>query len=104
MTDYTKILPKLDYSQAVEVKDFQCPECGKSGIDGWKQDKPNLVGWCDTEWGFMMIVECPHCFTKYRFHGTSNYSKKSDIGAFNHSIHLYLLAEYFANSKEFMNQ
>ena len=32
MKFYTNILPKMDVSQVFEVKDFICPECGKSAI------------------------------------------------------------------------
>mgnify|MGYP004550594049 CR=1 FL=1 len=30
----------------------------------------NIIGWCDTPYGYMMVCECKKCFTKYRFHGT----------------------------------
>ena len=101
MKEYVKILPKMDASVAYEVKDFICPECHKSAISGFNgESKPKLVGWCDTDWGYMMIVECPHCFEKYRFHGTSLQREKHDLDAFNHAIHLYVLADYFSNSKE----
>ena len=101
MKIYTDILPKMDASQATEVKDFVCPECGKSAISGFNgEEKPTLVGWCETDYGYMMIVECPKCFTKYSFHGTANFNDKFDIAAFNHSIHLYVLGKYFSNSDE----
>lgn len=101
MFEYTKILPKFDASQAYESKDFICPECRKSGIGYPELKKPALVGWCDTEWGYMMIVECQDCFTKYMFHGTALYKQKHDIDAFNHSIKLYLMSDYFSNSSSF---
>ena len=100
MKRYTQLLQKMDASQAYEVKDFICPECRRSGINYFGLDKPKLVGWCDTDWGFMMIVECQSCFTKYRFHGTSSYDKKGDIDAFDHAIHCYVLADYFSNNDE----
>ena len=101
MKEYVKILPKMDASVAYEVKDFICPECGKSAIDGFNgESKPKLVGWCDTDWGYMMIVECPHCFEKYRFHGTDLQSEKHDLDAFNHAIRCYVIGDYFSNSKE----
>ena len=77
---YTEILPKMDASQAIEVKHYTCPECGESAIDDVgslkPKEKPALVGWCDTDWGLQMIVECPKCFTKYRFHGTADLATK----------------------------
>lgn len=30
----------------------------------------NIIGWCDTPYGYMIVCECKKCFTKYRFHGT----------------------------------
>lgn len=101
MTQYIEILPKLDASVAIDAKDFVCPECRKSAISGFNGEvKPKLVGWCDTDWGYMMIVECPLCFEKYRFHGTSLQREKHNLDAFNHAIHLYVLANYFSNTNE----
>lgn len=95
---FIEILPKMDASQAEISIDFMCPECAKSGINYDGYEKPNLVGWCDTEFGYMMICECPKCFTKYRFHGTA--VNKNDDFAFEHAIRCYVLAGYFANSEE----
>lgn len=96
--NYIDIIPKMDASVAIEARDFSCPECGKSGINYPNMDKPQLVGWCDTEWGFMMIVECPHCFTKYRFHGAA--VNKDNLVTFEHAIRCYVLAGYFSNSEQ----
>lgn len=96
--NYIDILPKLDASVATESRDFMCPECSNSGIDYPRMDKPKLIGWCDTEWGYMMIVECPHCFTKYRFHGSS--VNKTELFTFEHAIRCYVLARYFSNAEE----
>ena len=100
MKEYTEILPKMDASVAEYSGSFSCTNCNKSGIDYPYLDKPKLVGWCETDYGFMMIVECPHCFQKYRFHGTTSYRERVDLYAFNHAIHLYVIANYFANCDE----
>jgi len=94
------LIPKMDASQAIEVKDYMCPECGDSGIDMPGKEKPALVGWCDTDWGYQMILECPKCFTKYRFHGTAGMGDQKDINKFEGALRCYLLADYFSNSKE----
>lgn len=105
---YTEILPKMDASQAIEVKDYTCPECGESAIDDIgslkPKEKPALVGWCDTDWGLQMIVECPRCFTKYRFHGTAGLGNQKDIDKFEYALRCYLLGEYFSNSQEIMDK
>ena len=97
---YVDLLPKLDPSQATIVKDFCCPTCDKTGIEYGNRDKPTLVGWTDTDWGFMMVVECTHCFTKWCFHGSSGWKNQHDLNALEHTIRLYIEAEYFENSKE----
>lgn len=96
--NYIDILPKLDASTSIVARDFICPECGDSGVGYPRMDKPRLVGWCDTEWGYMMVAECPKCFTKYRFHGTTD--NKKDLGVFEHAIKCYILSRYFSNSEE----
>ena len=63
------------YEDIPYVADFKCPECGKSG-DGYihkpggyvEMDKGKLIGYCSTPHGYQMVFECPHCFTKYRYH------------------------------------
>ena len=97
----TDIIPKMDAAQAIEVKDYECPECHESAIGdvgSWKpKEKPTLIGWCDTDWGFQMIVECPKCFTKYRFHGTAGLGDQKDLYKFEYALRCYLLGDYFTN-------
>jgi len=68
------ILPKLSQWQNTPyVPDFSCPDCGRSALLGKEccclaESKPNLIGWCETPNGYMMVFECPICFAKYRFH------------------------------------
>ena len=104
----TDIIPKMDAAQAIEVKDYECPECHESAIGdvgSWKpKEKPTLIGWCDTDWGFQMIVECPKCFTKYRFHGTAGLGDQKDLYKFEYALRCYLLGDYFTNSSEIWNK
>lgn len=77
---YDRLLPYKEFegmkvSQYASIpisKDMACPECGGSNHFTYPFDsnieEPIPVGWCDTEYGFMSIFECPKCFTKFRFH------------------------------------
>ena len=96
--NFIDLLPKMDASAATVSRDFLCPECSMSGIDTPSKDKPKLVGWCETDYGYMMIAECPHCFEKFRFHGTV--CDKHDSVEFEHAIRCYILSRYFSNSEE----
>ncbi len=90
----------MDASQAEEVKDYTCPECGKSAINEPGKTKPTLVGWCDTDWGLQMVLECPVCFTKYRFHGTAGLGDQKDPDKFEHALRCYMFGEYFSNTED----
>lgn len=60
-----------NYESYEVVKDFMCPSCGKSAdsiYDGI-YSRPTLVGWSETQDGFMVCFECPECFEKFRWHG-----------------------------------
>lgn len=98
MLKYIDMLPKMDAAVATLSRDFLCPECGKSGIDMPDKDKPAIVGWCETDFGYMMIVECPHCFEKFRYHGTV--CDKHDLVEFEHAIRCYIISRYFSNADE----
>lgn len=70
-----EILPKFPQWETIPYADnFACQECGKSAIQGKDEygnqtkEKPNLVGWCETNNGFMAVFECPCCHSKFRFH------------------------------------
>jgi len=64
-----EIIPKFPQWEDIEyAPDFVCPECGKSGVGSAAENKMNLIGWCETYNGYMAILECPLCHTKYRFH------------------------------------
>lgn len=91
MKEPTEILPKIPEYRDIEYSaDFICPECEKSGVGiaGENRLKPSLIGWCDTPYGYMVILECPSCFTKYRFHGAID---EYDFEAFNNDIYRYFI-------------
>ena len=50
------------------LSDFNMPEGGKSSCFDMSLTEARPIGWCETPQGFMLIAECPHCFTKFRFH------------------------------------
>lgn len=54
----------IEYSEGLNCPNENCDN--KSYYD----DARNIIGWCDTPYGYMMVCECKKCFTKYRFHGT----------------------------------
>lgn len=59
------------YDSIPYAGDYECPECGSSKyIFGTKT--PQLIGWCSTPRGYMMVFECQECFTKFRYHNTGS--------------------------------
>lgn len=73
-------LRKFAQYEAIAYRpNFKCV-CGKSG-DGYnwglgpnwgnRLPRARLVGWCCTPSGYMMVFECPFCFAKFRYHGTT---------------------------------
>ena len=80
-----------NYDSYEYTKLLECPECGRSGEFEYNNKVQSiLVGWCETPQGFMFIKECPHCGTRYRFHGTT--TERYDYYRFleNFSLALYL--------------
>lgn len=110
MKNPTDILPKLEqYESAIYTALFRCPVCGESGIFNHitELERPALIGWCDTPWGLMVVLECPKCFTKYRFHGAAN---SYDLEAFNHDVYDWFISKgntniaWVSNAKELYNK
>lgn len=68
------VIPKFSQYEGISYAgDLNCPHCDKSGFFDFQwenREKPNLVGWCETNIGYMAIFECPVCFEKFRFHCT----------------------------------
>lgn len=102
MKDILTTIPKVAQWQSIPyVSDFMCPECGQCSIAFDADIKPNLVGWCDTPRGFMMVFECPKCFSKFRCH--CNTGDKTDKERFEYSIYEYICEGepvLIANAKE----
>ncbi len=100
---YEKLLPYdefkgmkiTQYGDIPVSKDMACPECnGSSQFDYLFDDRfaePTPIGWCDTEYGFMAVFECPKCYTKYRFHISTTGRNNIDefYGDFALLVHLW---------------
>lgn len=56
------------YSGIAYSRDMDCQECGKSSHFDDSKVPAKPVGWCSTPAGYMAVMECPCCFSKYRFH------------------------------------
>ena len=64
------ILPKIVEWRAIPyANDLMCQDCGKSGFLCPTGRYPNLVGWCETNYGYQAVFECTECGSKFRFHG-----------------------------------
>lgn len=57
---------------------YECPFCGHSVLD---ELHDNIIGFADSPYGFVKIIECPKCFEKYYSH-----ADWSDLRAFHWSI------------------
>lgn len=69
------IIPKIpQYEDIPYAGDFVCQNCGKSGFFEYdwteKLEKPELIGWTETNIGKMGVFQCPVCGEKFRFHST----------------------------------
>lgn len=62
------------YDDIRQTKDFLC----KCGYSDYHIDRFKMIGYCETQQGFMAVFECEKCGEKYRHHigSTSRYSKK----------------------------
>ena len=97
----TELLPKIpQYESIPYAGDFNCPHCDKSGFYefyGETRVRPNIIGWCETNIGYMGVFECPVCFKKYRFHCTIG-TYIADIKEFD--LYLYYKARECGNWEE----
>lgn len=92
------ILPKIpQYEDIPYTADFNCPNCDKSGFFDYKGfyssseppcKKPRVVGWCETNIGYMGVFECPECGQKFRFHCTIG-TWIADIEEFDYYLYIY---------------
>lgn len=53
----------IEYSEELNCPNENCDN------KSYNDDARNIIGWCDTPYGYMTVCECKKCFTKYRFHG-----------------------------------
>lgn len=102
---YVDMLPKFNNWEAIRYSaELNCPVCGKSGLFDCIDDsieKPNLLGWCETDSGFMMVLECTNCFEKFRMHG--HVHDRFDLDKFDFYLGAYHLSN-MANGKEIEEQ
>lgn len=64
------VLPKIVQWESIPyANDLCCQDCGTTGFRGIGSIYPKLVGWCETNYGFQAVFECPYCGSKFRFHG-----------------------------------
>ena len=96
------ILPKIpQYEDIPYAGDLVCPNCDKSGFYdynyGPKHIRPKVIGWCETNIGYMAVFECPECGQKYRFHCTIG-TWTADIEEFD--MYLYYKAHECMNWDE----
>ena len=101
MKRITDILRKFPQYEGIPyANDYRCPCCGISGIARHGTRKCELVGWCKTPSGFMVICECPECSSRFRFHPHFN---RFDFDDFNDTIEIHYLGEeafsYVINSE-----
>lgn len=101
------ILPKIpQYEDIPYTPDFECPNCGKTGFLDYdwnqkKHEKPNLIGWTETNIGKMAVFECPLCGQKFRFHCTIG-TWTADDDEFDYYLYTYAMKS--ANAEEIKNK
>lgn len=44
---------------------YECKDCNHSILNNMYD---NIIGFADSQWGIMAIIECPNCFEKYFSH------------------------------------
>ena len=69
------------YQDIRHAKELSC-ECNYSSV---LRDTFEIIGYCDTQHGYMAVFECSKCFEKYRYHinttGRYNIEEfKKDLG------------------------
>jgi len=101
--DILAILPKFPQWESIPYAfNFACQDCGCSMIDDIIH-KPNLVGWCETSQGYMLVFECPVCFNKFRCH--CNTGDKFDKERFEQLIFEMTATDYsINNAKEWFSK
>lgn len=95
-----EIIPKIIQWDAIPyASDLTCQECGKLHNYINRNCLPaKIVGWCECDYGFQLVFECPYCYSKFRFHPQDN---KFDIDDFvDRIMYDYVGNRYFLNGLE----
>ena len=95
-----KILPKISQWESIPyAPDLSCQECGKPHNYVLHGNLPaKIVGWCECDYGYQLVFECPYCFSKFRYHPQDN---KFDIDDFvDRVMYDYVGNRYFSNGLE----
>ena len=84
---FDELTKYVQYEDIPYITDYHCP-CGESGFFNLFRHKvkPVIVGWCDTNYGFMIVFECPVCGQKFRTHASVD---RFDFEAFKYAIENY---------------
>ena len=56
---------KIPLTGYYNVLVYECQDCNHSMID---ELHDHIIGFADSQWGIMAIIECPNCFEKYFSH------------------------------------
>ena len=96
MKTITEVLPKIVQWQSIPYSAGLNCKCGKCDLayvcfdHSNKYIKAIAVGWCDTDYGFMGVFECPECHSKFRCHCGNH--DKFDLSDFEEGFRNFLLA------------
>lgn len=98
---FIDILPKISNWDSITYSpDLNCPECGQSGLFDCidpSVENPYLIGWCETNNGYMIVLECSKCFKKFRIHGHAQ--DRFDKDLFDYYVGSFHV-EHVANGQE----
>ena len=95
-----------DYQYAAECC---CPECSRNYNYGeWlKHNTEGIQGYCvQNDGSYCLCLECPTCFTKYRYHYVERWKKTSDnkivfdIDYWKHQVALAMYLQNKINNNE----
>lgn len=95
-----KIIPYIAQWESIPyAPDYMCQECGKPHDYVLNGNLPaKIVGWCESDYGYQLVFECPYCFSKFRYHPQVN---KFDIDDFvDRIMYDYVGNRHFSNGLE----
>ena len=103
------ILPKIpQYEDIPYAADLCCQDCGKGNFEDYGTPKadmnsPIAVGWCETDYGYMGVFECPQCHSKFRFHCGGKFN--SDIDEFEFKFYQWVfMCKNFQEVRQKLNE